>query len=295
MKWLLFFGAALSGLAQEAVPAAPLKLEFTNGSPIRIPFTCSEEALQEAGATCTETEPCDVFLELASIEAVADKLFLGGNLHSGSSTFSSILLASEDSGKTWTESHLRILHGVLDEIYFIDFAHGWIAGQILSQFPRDPFFLITQDGGKTWKKRDLFNEGRPGLIEAFFFDSKSDGMLTLDRSRGAETKARYEQYETRTGGDTWMLREVSPQPIALKRKKAVSNELRLRADAASGAYAIEQLRSGKWELLSSFLIQLPTCKIEMQELTPPDEPEHPAIHAPLQPELPKRPPSLKKK
>ncbi len=280
-------------MAQETDQEQQTSVLIFDGSPVRVPFACTEKNIQSLNVTCTETEPCAVFLELSGVDAVGNHLFVFGNLHSGASTFSSVLLISDDRGKSWKEAHPGIPNGVLEDFQFVDLSHGWIAGQILTQLPRDPFFLITQDGGSTWKKRDLFDEGKSGFIETFFFDSKMNGMLTLDRSRGVESGSRYEQYETQTGGSTWALREVSPTPIPLKKKKAPLTELRLRADAGSGTYRIEQLVSGKWTLLSSFLIELPTCLVKFELAEPPAEPEPEAAQKEIV--IPRSVPSLKKK
>ena len=56
----------------------------------------------------------------------------------------------------WTEPQARIPSSGLDQIQFIDFQNGWISGANLQSAPRDPFFCITTDGGKTWRQRDHF-------------------------------------------------------------------------------------------------------------------------------------------
>lgn len=290
MRLLLFLGISIGLCAQEPAP----KLEFT-GKPILVPFACTEETAQAANLSCSEVEPCPVFLELANLEAVGDKLFLVGNLHSSANTFSSILLTSDDQGKTWSEVHERIPQAVIEGIQFIDFANGWVSGQTLAQLPRDPFFLITNDGGKTWKKRPMFEDNRVGVIDAFYFDSKSDGMLILDRTRGGESNSKYEQYETKTSGDTWMLLEVSSRQLKLKKTKPPMTEIRIHADAPSKTYRIEQLKAGKWNLLSSFAVRLPECRVTPQELKPPPEPEPTPEPEPVKPTGPRKPPSLKKK
>ena len=49
-----------------------------------------------------------MFLELSNVEAAGNKIFLAGNLHTPTTTLYSILLATEDAGKTWIEPHPRI-------------------------------------------------------------------------------------------------------------------------------------------------------------------------------------------
>jgi len=288
----------LAGLqAPDALPPAPPRLEFTS-KPLAVPFACSEETLEPLGLACTEQEPCAVFLELAALEVVGSSIFLTGNLHSDSQTYSSILLASEDGGKTWREATPRIPLAILDGIQFVDFAHGFAAGQILGQLPRDPFFLVTSDGGKTWNRRPLFEESRVGAIDSFYFENRMEGTLILDRTRGGEANAKYEVYETKTGGDTWMLREVLARQPKLKKQKPPLTEFRLRADAATRSYRLEQLKNTRWALVASFEIRLADCKLAAEALAPPPEPE-PAPEPPPPPPGARtpaaKPPTLKKK
>lgn len=307
---------SLSGFAQDPAPAqtppavpppsAPLaeiapipKYEFT-GKPVNISFACTEDVLHAVGLSCPESEPCPVFVELAGLESAGGKTFLTGNIHSSAATFSSLLLVSEDNGKTWTEAHERIPQAVLEGVQFADYSSGWAGGQLLTTLPRDPFFLVTTDGGKTWKKRAVYDESKVGAIDSFYFESPRDGMLAMDRTRGGEPTAKGEIYETKTGGESWMLREVSSKPLRLKKVRAPLADLRLRADAASKTYRLEQQQGSRWTLLSSFSVRLSDCKIGARELAPPPEPEPPSEPAPAKPAASKpgaaKPaPSLKKK
>src|SRR5580704_8765051 len=114
-------------LASVVFLRAQTPLENT-GKPLRVPFECMEADTEAAALSCSEEEPCPVFLELSSVEAAGNKIFLAGNLHTNTTTLYSILFASEDAGKTWTEPHPRIRFAGLDQIEFIDFQNGWIAG-----------------------------------------------------------------------------------------------------------------------------------------------------------------------
>src|ERR1700719_4042791 len=147
---------------------------------MHIAFECREVDTQASGLSCSEAEPCPVYLELANIEAVGNKLFLPGNLHTPTTTLFSILLATEDAGKTWIEPHPRIRSAGLDQIQFIDFQNGWISGANLQSAARDPFLLITTDGGKTWRQRPVFDESRVASIERFWFTSREEGMMLID-------------------------------------------------------------------------------------------------------------------
>ena len=175
--------AVLSTLygAQEA-PAGSAVLE-NSGSPMRLAFQCSEQDLRLAGLTCTVEDPCPVFLELASVEPVGPKVFVAGNFHTSSTTLASVLLTSEDAGKTWREPFERIRSAALDQIRFFDFSTGWVAGHVMHALPHDPFLLLTTDGGANWRRRPIVEESRVGAIEKFEFPSREQGTLWLDRSQ----------------------------------------------------------------------------------------------------------------
>jgi hypothetical protein len=229
------------------------------GTPLRISANCSSEWVQAAGLNCTAEMPCPIYLELSDLELVGNRMLLTGNLHTGSATLESILLGSDDFGRTWTEAHARISAGVLDSIQFYDFEIGWISGHLLQdRLSRDAFFLLTNDGGKTWRKRTLFGESRIGAIEEFWFDSRAHGLMSFDRVRGAENGLRHEQYESSTGGESWSIRQVDSYPIPLKRPPRVEEDWRIRADTKT--HRLERRQDGKWLPVASFLITAGECK-----------------------------------
>ena len=170
---------------------------------------------QAAGLGCSEEDPCPVYLELSNVEAVGSKLFVTGNLHTPMATLYSILLESEDGGNMWTEPHSRVRSSGLDQIQFVDFQNGWISGANLTSAPRDPFLLITTDGGKTWHERPIFEETRVAAIESLRFDSSANGTLLID-ARLDDGKR--ELYETRTGGESWAIRRPPPIRSACPRR-----------------------------------------------------------------------------
>jgi hypothetical protein len=232
---------------------------------------------------------------------MGNTIVLTGNLHNREVTYSSVLLVSEDMGKTWTEPLSRIKTGVLDQVQFIDFQNGWIAGTLMQQqLPRDPFMLISNDGGRTWRRRPLYDDARFGSIDQFWFDTKSNGGMIVDRTRGGEPGAKYELYETQTGGSSWMLREVMSKPIQPKRARppVVNGDFRLRADAKLNAYRLERRQGTQWQTLTSFAITLAPCMPpEPKVVEPPPAVEPPKAEEPPPPPPVKRtaPPSLKKK
>ena len=226
-------------------------------------YTCPEDDVRDFGLTCSEEEPCRVFLELAAAEASGTTVFLTGNLHTDQTTLYGILLSSEDGGKTWTEPAKRLRSSALEQIQFADFAHGWVGGVKLEPLPRDPFLLATSDGGKTWRERPMFEDARYGSIQQFWFDSAQTGELIFDRSQGS-TKS-YELYDTQTAGDTWNIKEATnKQPRLTKARARDNSSLRLRTDAAAKAYRVEKRTATpageRWETIATFGVLAGECK-----------------------------------
>ena len=241
--------------ALATVLAAQNPLENT-GKPISVPFDCKAEELQASGSNCSEEEPCPIFLELSGVEAAGNRIFLAGDIHTATATVQSILLESEDSGTTWTEPHSRMRFTALDQIQFVDFETGWVSGANTLSTPHDPFFLLTTDGGKTWHDRPIYEDGRPGVIEKFGFESRSNGTMLVV----ARYENRHELYETMTGGESWSLRHTSADPIPFPRVKgAPVNEWRLRPDAATHSFAVERSQGDRWHKVAGFLVEIAKC------------------------------------
>jgi hypothetical protein len=238
-----------------------------------------------------------LFLELAAAEQVGPRIVITGNIHTGSATIESVLLISDDGGFTWSEPHGRIASAVLDQVQFADVETGWISGHLLLNLPKDAFFLLTTDGGKTWRKRPLTSESRTGVVEQFWFDSRTHGRLALDRVRAAENNLRYEIWESQTGGDSWSIRQVDSRPIAFK-KPMIEPVLRLRADASSNTYKLERRDGQRWASLASFAVSAGECKPQPPSVAEPPAPAAEPPPAPPEPERTKAParkaPSLKK-
>ena len=98
-----------------AAPAAPPVLENA-GKPIPVPFRCTDEDIRSAGLTCSEQDPCPVYLELAAVESTGIRIFAAGNIHTANATLSTILLGTEDNGLTWREAYERVRGAGLDHI-----------------------------------------------------------------------------------------------------------------------------------------------------------------------------------
>ncbi len=227
-----------------------------NGKPLQVAAVCKQDDLQHLGLTCSEDEPCRLFLELSAVEAVGGRLFLAGNIHTETLTLSSMLLASADGGKTWTEPYDRVRFATLEQIQFIDMEYGWISGSTMGALPRDPFFLLTSDGGKTWRLRPLFEEPHGGSIDRFRFDSRKSGTLLLAPAGG-----NYEMYESMTGGESWELKQVSPKPLKMTEGRPAGDAgWRLRPNARSHSYDVEMKETAGWQRVVSFLVNVGVCK-----------------------------------
>lgn len=287
-----------AGNAPKPDPVKPesgqLPLLENHGKPMRVPFQCTDDDMQWAGMSCSEEEPCPVYLEVSAMEPVGNRLIVLANIHSESITLYSVLLTSEDAGTTWREPYERARGVGLDHVQFIDFQNGWISGQTLVPVAHDPFLLITNDGGLSWRLRPVFSEGAGGAIQQFWFESAKVGDLVIDRRETAD-ESRYELYGTPNGGETWMIRRTSDTPIAIKRPTAdpAGAGWRIRADARTKSYAIEKKQGERWNAAASFLVQIGVCKPAPRAEPAPPPPE-PAEAAPLAAPAPFRPPSLKK-
>ena len=233
-------------------------------------YTCSGDDIRASGLSCTIDDPCPVFLELDAVEAVGDQIFVAGNLHSSSTTLASVLLASDDAGQTWREPHERIHLAGLDRIQFVDFENGWAAGEVQHPLPRDPFLLATTDGGKTWDHKPVFADGQFGSVVQFWFSSRTNGSLIIDRGQAGES-GRYELYETANGGDSWILRQSSEKLIELMRASP-NTDWRVRADGSSKSYVVERRTNGAWRKVAAFSISAGACQPPVPEApVPPTE------------------------
>jgi hypothetical protein len=246
--------AVLFLIASLASAQAPLE---NDGRAMRVAYECASVDARGAGLGCAEGANCPVYIELANIDALGDRIFITGNLHTPMVTLASILLVSDNGGKTWMEPHPRIPSSGLDQIQFLDFQSGWISGANLQGSPRDPFLLITSDGGKTWREQEVFDETRVAAIERFRFDTLKHGILLIDAGLD---NGHYELYQTHDGGTNWMIQQTSEKPIAFPDEKPANRGWRVRTDAPTHSYVVEKPQSSHWQSIASFLVQIATCK-----------------------------------
>jgi len=264
---ILSYSAAAQEPPQTAPPApAPQQavqpLLENSGKPMVLPFACSDEDIRWAGLSCTDEEPCPIFLELTAANQAGKRTLVAGNIHSESVTIYSVLLASDDGGHSWNEAHERIRGSGLDHIQFFDSEIGWTTGQELFPIPQNPFLLVTGDGGKTWRLHEIFDENsesRFGLIQQFGLSGKKDGSLVIDRGPGS-TDDRYLLFESPDAGDTWTIKQESAKPLVLKNAAIPSADWRIRTDAPSKSFHVEYREGARWNSVGAFAVQLDSCK-----------------------------------
>jgi hypothetical protein len=272
-RWIagiLLAGAAIPAQAQDrpenpdpqAAAATPAVVLNNSGKPMLVPFQCSDEDIRWAGMSCTEDAPCSVYLEIASVEALGNRVLLAGNIHGDVVTLYSVLFSSDDDGLTWREAHERIRGAGLDHVEHLGAGTAWIGGQVLFPFTRDPFLLTSTDGGKNWKQREVLSdesESRFGSIQEFYFASKDRGTLILDRGAGGGS-GRYALYESSNGGETWTVKQESRKPIVVRRPPAPAPEWRVRPDAGTNSFVVEHRVGTRWSEVAAFLVGLDSCR-----------------------------------
>jgi len=266
---------AATGQETQTSPDSTQIILENSGKPMTLPFRCTEDDIGWAGMSCSEEEPCPVYLEVTAAEAVGSQIFATGNLHSDTVTLYSVLLRSQDSGKTWREAFQRTRGAGLDHIQFADFANGWASGETLFPLPQDPFLLITADGGKTWHKQPIFDDTQPGSIQQFFFSSKNEGSLIIDHGEGSGSE-RYALYESPNAGGTWNVKQISGRPLKLTHSGESPDNLRVQADRATRAFRIEQRQGERWVPAASFAVNAGACRPARSEPKAPEEEKPPA-------------------
>jgi photosystem II stability/assembly factor-like uncharacterized protein len=256
---ILLNSLALAWGLTQAQAQAPAPLTYS-GAPLKITFDCDPERLQELGLVCLEDEPCIVYTEFTAVQAEASRILLAGNLHTESATAASLLLMSEDGGATWTEPYARVRMGSLEQIQFASAPNsanasqtGWVSGQIVQSLSRDPFFLVTKDGGKTWRRRSIYSEPTIATLEGFRFDGAQNGEAILS------TEGHSQRWLTRNAGDTWQMSESSTTKMAAPPAPTPDATWRIRSDAKLKAHVVEHRQGQRFSAVSSFLIESARC------------------------------------
>jgi hypothetical protein len=223
--------------------------------PVHVDYTCPAEDVDFFGLTCSEDRPCPVFFEVSAVDSIGSHIFVAGDIHTATTTLFGVVLSTDDGGATWNEAIQRLRSASFEQFQFIG-DHGWLSGHRLEPLPKDPFMMLTNDAGKNWRQRPLFEESRFGSITQYIFDSPTTGELIFDDSVGKTTNQ--ELYGTMTGGDNWNLKQTSTKPLQLKTQKP--SEWAVSAARGSTTYLIEHIVNGKKEASVRFLIHIGDCK-----------------------------------
>ena len=226
-------------------------------SAVKIPFECTEKDLDQFGLTCTQEEPCPVFLELSSADSGAGRIIVTGNLHTQNQTLFGVVLTSEDNGLTWKDGTARLPFGSLEQVQFLDLQTGWISGESIDPLARNAFFLLTTDGGKTWRQKLIFDDTKYGTVAQFHFDSAMHGQMILDASQGRNT--RQELYETNTGGDSWGVKQTSNSKLQLPAVRPAGSTYRVRVDAKTESLVLERGGGRTWDAIARFEVRVGNC------------------------------------
>jgi hypothetical protein len=155
-----------------------------DGEPLKLPLECRAEAFLRAGFVCSEADPCDMFVELVEITSMKDRVLIIGNIHSTEATIATVLLRSDDGGKTWVEPAERVDAAGLEMIHTLDGDHGWAGGQQTTQdHASTPFLMVTTDGGANWVRRPFWSgdEERHGAVLEIYFDDAQHGFVIIDK------------------------------------------------------------------------------------------------------------------
>jgi hypothetical protein len=224
---------------------------------VHVDYSCPAEDVESFGLTCSEDRPCPVFFEVSAVEALGYSVFVAGNIHTASTTLYGVVLSTDDGGVSWSESIPRLRSTTFEQFQFIQ-NHGWLSGGKLEPLPKDPFLMITTDGGKTWHQKPLFEETRFGSILQFWFDSPTAGQLVFDESVGKATKQVL--YSSMTGGENWEIKQTSRKALELKTERGNTAAWTVTTPPGSKNYLIERTVNGRKETLAKFLVHIGDCK-----------------------------------
>lgn len=241
--------------AQEAAFSSSSLLSNT-GQPMRVAYACPEEELQFAGMSCSDDQPCTIYLELSAVAAMGGRILVAGDLHGTSATLASILLLSDDGGASWKETAGRIRGAALDQLEWLDAKSAWAGGEMQYPLARGAFFLMTADGGSSWHRQAVADDDSPGSLLRFWFDSAKHGEAIVDGGVAA-TGGRYLAYDSETGGESWSLAGQGASLPKLRHTPPGEEnpEWRLAASKDGKAFEVEQ----RAKTVASFLIEAARC------------------------------------
>ena len=136
----------------------------------------------------------------------ADTAFLLGSYQFPAVTYRTILLRTDDAGRTWQEVHPGISDSTLYGIDFVSPKIGFVYGQWTTEGMGPPFFLYSEDGGLSWERVGGVEESGTPFVYAFDFTDEQHGIIKLifhAVGLTPEQDHRIETHETHDGGKTW--------------------------------------------------------------------------------------------
>ena len=213
------------------------------------------------GMSCTEDEPCAVYLELTAVESAGSKLFVSQAICTPArTTLWSILLTSEDNGQSWKRTIQQVAwRGTRTDTVPRLSPPASSPDTRPARLPKDPFFLRTSDGGKTWSRLPLFEDGAVGLIEQFRFESATRGTVAVDRGRPGVGRyvQRWRRKTAQNPGPSGNLAADAPAsgPPAIPRRWFESSP-----NANPKSFRIERRESGAWRTAAAFFVAAGACQ-----------------------------------
>jgi hypothetical protein len=216
----------------------------------------TEQALLYAGA-----EKADEGVHLSvSIYGLNKKIvFLLGSLQTPAVTIRSLLLRSEDGGRSWKEVMEPVTGSAVIRLSFLSKQTGWALLGGTSEGPGQLYLYKTRDSGNSWSKVSRipkrhfdgwpesfgFVDERNGRMEilydgnaptdGFAVMSTSDGGITWQETRSLSLDEYREQYEkdseepstdyvTARDGSQWKLQEQSRKQVSVLRRRRSGGE-----------------------------------------------------------------------
>jgi len=216
----------------------------------------TEQALLYADA---EKADEGVYLSVSIYGFDKNLAFLLGSLKTPAVSIRSLLLRSEDGGRSWMEVMEPVTGSDVIRLFFLSKQTGWALLGETSEGPGQLYIYKTKDSGKSWKKVSRipkrhytgwpkgfgFIDERNGRMEmlydgaaptdGFAVMSTSDGGITWQETRSLsldEYRDNYEEeseepstdYVTARDGSQWKLQEQPNRQISVLRRRHSGGE-----------------------------------------------------------------------